>query len=244
MHSQTTTKRIEGLDIFRGIALLFMITYHFIYDLNHFNLIAIEINQSIPLLVLRYSIMSMFILGAGMSLILTHQNGLNWKSIQKRLLQLGLASLAVSMATYLVFPDSWIYFGILHFILLSSILVLPLIAFPKTTLVLALFIFIASHLGYLHLQDVFALLKEPLGLPSPHSQDLVPLFPWLTPLLIGMFLVQSNYHQKIFNHKFFKMDCARNKLLKKMGQHSLVIYLLHQPILFLGFDVYFRFFSK
>lgn len=244
MHNNQTRKRIEGLDIFRGVALLLMMTYHFIYDLNHFKLIEVEINQSIPLLVLRYVIMTMFLMGAGMSLVLAHQHGLNWKSIQKRIVQLGLAAFAVSLATYIVFPDAWVYFGILHFILLSSLLLLPFINSPKTTLTLAIFIFIGSHMEYLHLHDLFALLKEPLGLPSPHSQDLVPLFPWLSPMLLGMFLVQSQYHQKIFGHKIFNMNFSLNKLLKKMGQYSLVIYLLHQPILFLGFDFYFKFFSK
>ncbi|CAA6810225.1 MAG: Unknown protein [uncultured Sulfurovum sp.] len=237
-------KRISGLDIFRGVAILLMVTYHFIYDLNHFNLITIEINQNPLLLIFRYIIMSMFILGVGMSLVLVHQHAVNWKSLRKRLIQLGLAAIAVSISTYIVFPDSWVYFGILHFILLSSFLVLPLIKLPKITLFLAVVIFIGSSTHYFHLHDLFALLKEPLCLPSPSSQDLVPLFPWLTPLLTGMLIVQYKLHEKIFNHKIFNINFSINKILKKMGQNSLIIYLIHQPILFLSFDLYFRFFSK
>ncbi|CAA6822724.1 MAG: Unknown protein [uncultured Sulfurovum sp.] len=240
MHKQ----RLQGLDIFRGMALFLMIIYHFIFDLNYFLIVSINMNENLFFLLLRYAIMGMFVLSVGMSLVLTHQAHINWKNIAKRIIQLGLASLLVSLATYMIFPDSWVYFGILHFILFSSLLVLPLINFPKITLFLALFILVGSSTGILHLHQLFELLQEPLGLPSPHSQDLVPIFPWLAPLFMGMFLVQSNYHQKIFSHPFFKKHTPMHTLLKKMGQNSLLIYLLHQPFLFLGFEFYFKFFSK
>lgn len=236
--------RLHGLDIFRGLAVIFMIIYHFMYDLTLYHLADLNINHSPYLLAIRYTIMSMFLLSVGMSLTLAHQKGIQWRKIAKRSFILSLASLAVTVSTYSIFPNSWIYFGILHFILISSLLVLPLLKFPKMTLLLSLFIVIGSLTGVLHLHHLFALLQEPLSLPSSKSQDLVPLFPWLAVILIGMLIVQHKWHEKIFKHQCFEMKYAMNKILKKIGQNTLLIYLIHQPILFLGFELYFRFFSK
>ena len=236
-------ERIIGLDIFRGLALLLMMAYHFTYDLNHFGFIDVDMNHTNGFLLFRYTIMTMFLLSVGVSLTLVHQNGIKWSSVRKRLMQLGLASLAVSVATYVVFPNSWVYFGILHFILFASIIVLPLLNFPKTTLILALLILLASATKLIDMHSLFSLLQAPLHLPQ-YSEDLVPFVPWIAAVLLGMSLVQYNYHTKIFSSKIFNSNFSINKILKKMGQNSLIIYLIHQPIFFAGFELYFIIFSK
>ena len=237
------TQRINGLDIFRGLAILAMILYHFTYDLNYFNIISMDMNHTPSILMIRYTIMSMFLLSVGMSLSLAHKNSIKWSAIRKRILQLGIASLLVSMATYLVFPNNWVYFGILHFVLLASLIILPLLKFPKVTLVLSLFILLGSATQLLHLHGLYEFLQVPLSLPL-HSEDLVPLFPWLAVVLLGTLIIHHDLHQKIFKHNFFNINLSINKILKKMGQNSLLIYLIHQPILFGTFELYFRFFSK
>ena len=237
------TERINGLDIFRGLAILFMVLYHFTYDLNYFRIISVDMNHTPSFLLVRYTIMSMFLVSVGMSLALTHKNMIRWSSVRKRIVQLGLASLAVTVATTMVFPNSWVYFGILHFVLLASLIALPLLKFPKIALLLAILILLGSATQLLHMHDIYTFLKIPLSLP-PYSEDLVPLFPWLAVVFIGIFLVQYDYHQKIFGHNIFNHTSNIHKILKKMGQHSLIIYLIHQPILFGAFELYFKFFSK
>lgn len=236
-------QRIYGLDIFRGLALFFMLTYHFTYDLNYFNIISIDMNNEIGFLLVRYSIMSMFLLSVGMSLALTHKNHIKWEAIRKRVMRLGPAAILVSITTYFIFPDSWIYFGILHFILCASFIIPPLLRFPKFSMLLTLFILVGSATKVIHLNALFSILQPPLSLPL-HSEDLVPLFPWLAVVLMGTLIIHHNLHQKIFGDKVFNLPLPINKILKKMGQHSLVIYLIHQPILFLSFESYFRLFSK
>lgn len=237
------TKRIDGLDIFRGLAILFMILYHFTYDLNYFRIIHIDLNHTPSFLIIRYTIMSMFLVSVGMSLALAHRKQIKWKAVQKRILQLGLASLAVSIATYIIFPKAWVYFGILHFILFASVISLPLLKFPKTTLTLVIVILLGSASKLLHMHGLYALLQEPLSLPR-HSEDLVPFIPWFAAPLVGILLIHYDLHKKIFTHKIFNVNSNINKILKKMGQNALVIYLIHQPIFFLAFESYFRFFSK
>jgi len=237
------TQRIDGLDVFRGLAILCMILYHFTYDLNYFRIISIDMNHTSSILFIRYTIMSMFLLSVGMSLTLAHKNYIKWSAIRKRVIQLGIASLLVSIATYIVFPNNWVYFGILHFVLLASLITLPLLKSPKVTFVLSLFILLGSATQLLHLHELYGLLQPLLSLPL-HSEDLVPLFPWLAVVLLGTLIVHYDYHQKIFTHKIFNSYFIIHKLLKKMGQNSLLIYLIHQPILFGAFELYFRFFSK
>jgi len=236
-------QRIDGLDIFRGFAIFCMVLYHFTYDLNYFSIISIDMNHTFSILFIRYSIMSMFLVSVGMSLALAHKNAIKWSAIRKRILQLGGASLLVTIATYVVFPNNWVYFGILHFVLLASLITLPLLKFPKVTLVLSLVIVLGSATQLLHLHGLYGFLKIPLSLPI-HSEDLVPLFPWLAVLLLGTLIVHYDYHQKIFKHKVFNINLSINKILKKMGQNSLIIYLIHQPILFLGFEIFMKFSSK
>ncbi len=236
-------ERINGIDIFRGVAILCMILYHFTYDLNYFRIISVDLNHTSSFLLARYTIMSMFLLSVGMSLALAHQHYVNYAAIGKRILLLGLASLTVTIATYFIFPHSWVYFGILHFVLIASLISLPLLKFPKITLALAILILVGSASKQLHLHLLHEQLRMPLSLP-PHTEDIVPLFPWLAVVLLGINLVQYNVHQKIFTQKIFTPNVWFTKLLKTMGQNSLFIYLIHQPILFGAFELYFIFFSK
>ncbi len=236
-------KRLEGLDIFRGLAIFFMVIYHFSYDLNYFHFISVDMNHTHGFLIARYTIMSMFLLSVGISLALTHRDSIQWQSVRKRTIHLTLASLLVTIATYIIFPNSWVYFGILHFILVASLLLLPLIHLPKVSLILALFILLGSATNTLNMHQLFTLVQSPLMLPT-YSEDLVPLFPWFAVVLLGAVSVHYNLHTKLFKQKIFSYNTPLHKLLKKMGQHSLLIYLLHQPILFGAFELYFTLFSK
>ncbi len=235
--------RVIGLDIFRGWALLLMVIYHFNYDLSYFNIIQINLNSSNFFLLFRYTIISMFLLSMGISLSLVHRKSILWKKLKKRIILLSLASLAVTVATYIVFPNAWVYFGILHFILLSSILALPFLNHPKIALISAILILIGSATDSLTVHPLFNFLQPILHLPPVHTQDVIAIFPWFGVVLLGTVIAYYKVHQKIFTHKIFSTNSPLNRFLKFMGQHSLFIYLIHQPILFFAFDSYFKFFT-
>ena len=57
-------KRVIGLDVFRGWALLFMMTYHFTFDLNYFRFIHVDMNHEPMFLLSRYTIMSRAVIRA------------------------------------------------------------------------------------------------------------------------------------------------------------------------------------
>ncbi len=234
--------RVIGVDIFRGWALLFMTIYHFNYDLSYFHIININLNNSKFFLLFRYIIISMFLLSMGISLSLVHKKSISWKRLNKRIFLLTISSITVTIVTYIIFPNSWIYFGILHFILLSSILALPFLNYPKIALLFAILIFIGSATGNLTVHPIFNLLQPILHLPPIHSEDLVPIFPWFGVVLLGIVIAYYDLHLKIFNQKIFNNNSKLNRVLKFMGQHSLIIYLIHQPILFFIFESYFKIF--
>ena len=226
------TKRIIGIDIFRGWAILLMVIFHFSFDMQYFNIIDFQIQNSMFFTWFRFLIVSMFLLTVGMSLQLTHQVKINWSNLKKRAFYLGIASILVTVSSYIIFPNRWIYFGILHFILIASFMVLPLLNRPYLSLTLAVTSFIAFHLNILNMHWLFNLLVTPLHLPPTISVDVVRFVPWISFVLVGMSMVSLGWHQKFFNTHFFNKQNRINDFFSLLGQHSLLIYIVHQPLLF------------
>jgi len=228
-------KRLIGIDIFRGWAIVLMVIFHFSYDIYYFNIIDFEIQTNIFFTWFRFLIVSMFLLTVGMSLELAHQKQINWSSLKQRTIYLGIASILVSISSYIVFPNTWIYFGILHFILVASFIVLPLLNHPYISLIIAITSFIAFHLDIINMHWLFNLLVSPLHLPPTISVDVLRFVPWISFVLVGMSIVSLGWHDKIFNTYFFNKKDKLNDFFSFLGRHSLVIYIVHQPILFAMF---------
>jgi len=227
-----TTKRLIGIDIFRGWAILLMVIFHFSYDIYYFHIIEFQIQTNTFFIWFRFLIVSMFLLTVGMSLKLAHYKQINWSSLKERAFYLGIASFLVSISSYVIFPHTWIYFGILHFILLASFMVLPLLNYPYISLGIAVTSFIAFHLGSITMHWLFNLLVIPLHLPPTISVDVVRFVPWITFVLIGMSIVTLGWHQIFFNTYFFNKKSKINSFFSLLGKNSLLIYLVHQPLLF------------
>ena len=222
-----TKQRFHYLDVVRGIAIILMIIYHFSFDLDNFNYIQIDLDNSLGWQSFRAVIVTLFLTTMGMSLALTHANGICWACMKKRTLFLGGASILVSVGSYLQFPESWIYFGILHFILFASWLGLFFVGKPILSLITAIVILVGSYFGWLHTHALFDLVKHVLHLPIQYTEDLVNVFPWFAPVLIGIFIVEKGWH--------VYPQLAPSFISRKiefMGKHSLFIYLIHQPLLF------------
>ena len=225
-------KRLIGIDIFRGWAILLMVIFHFSYDIHYFNIIDFQIQSNTFFIWFRFLIVSMFLLTVGMSLKLAHQKQINWSSLKQRIFYLGIASLLVTISSYIIFPNTWIYFGILHFILVASLVILPLLNHPYLSLTIAVTSFIAFHLDIINMHWLFNLLVTPLHLPPTISVDVVRFVPWISFVLVGMSTVSLGWHQKIFNTHFFNKRDKLNDFFSFLGKHSLLIYIVHQPLFF------------
>jgi len=213
--------RDSALDLMRGIAIIMMIAFHFIYDLNSFGFSDIPLFTHWAGIAWRCLIVFLFLSAVGISLVIAHGKGIKFKKFLKRLLYLGIAALFVSAGTYVMFPDGWVYFGILHLIWFSTIIAISFVNLPKTSLLIAALILIGAIFDQPNLSFISYFLETylPLG-----SVDYYPLFPWLSFVFIGIYLGHNPYYQKIF---IFRLNW-----LEVIGKHALIIYLTHQIVLF------------
>ena len=235
--STNNMKRIIGIDIFRGLAIVLMVIFHFCYDLNYFKFANIPLYSSDFWLNFRLVIVNMFLITAGMTLAIVHRNGIKLSSIKKRILILGGTSLLISIVTFFIFPYSWVYFGVIHFIFISSIIGLLFLRLPIISLFLSIAILIAYLFFNFNMHPIFNKIAPILHLPMRHTEDLVPFIPWFSATLLGIAIVGLNWHTKIFKNKLFEADTIIHKFLAYIGQRALLIYLLHQAILFAIFYI-------
>ncbi len=237
MSALQTKGRSLLVDVSRGVAVILMVLYHFCFDLNYFGLIHQNFNYNPFWLTFRALIVTCFLTLVGISLVLATNK--NQRHFWIRIGKLSAASLAVTAGSYLIFPQSFIFFGILHFIVVASLIALLFLRFSWLNLVLggAFILF-----GILFSNPWF---DQPwlqwIGLMTykPVTEDYVPLFPWLGVVFIGLFLGKFLFQDRL------KGTLPVLKLKKKdltpatqwvtgpawLGQHSLAIYLLHQPLL-------------
>lgn len=227
-------RRLAWLDIARGVALIAMASYHFLWDLSMFGYL--EPGYAAvgwPKLYAR-SIASTFIFLAGFSLVLAHGHGIKWRSFWKRWLVIAGAAVLVTVASYFAIPQGLIHFGILHAIAAFSLIGL---AFLRLPVVLTLLVAVAAFFAPDYLRsDAF---NHPwlwwVGLSTEPRQsfDYVPVLPWLAAALAGIAVarlgpVQTRLRQ---NTPGDKSPGRVRTLFGFLGRHSLVFYLVHQPVL-------------
>lgn len=225
--------RLPVIDQIRGIALLAMAVFHFSWDLSWFNLVTWRVTEALGWRLFAISIAGTFLFLTGVSLVLATANGIRWRPYFKRLGILIAAAAAISLATYLVMPDIMVRFGILHSIAFASVAGLVFLRLPPlVTLLCALFV------GTLPLYYSTPALNGPflgwLGLgtvPLP-SVDFEPVFPWFAPPLIGIAVtrlaLEKNWQVVLAT---VQPNGRLSRALRFAGRHSLIIYLVHQPIL-------------
>ncbi|WP_297443072.1 heparan-alpha-glucosaminide N-acetyltransferase [Sulfurimonas sp.] len=217
--------RYLQLDFIRGLAIIFMIIFHLSFDLNNFHFINIDIYHAKEWHYYRMLIVSMFILCVGISLALVNENGIKIKKEFKRFIFLSFASLMITFASLITFAQSWIYFGVLHFITVASVLALAFVRYEWLSLIVGVLIVLLFNLGIINMHWLYNATSSILHLPY-HTEDLVPLTPWFGVVLIGIFIGKK---------RLFLFPLQENKATNSialLGKHSLLIYLAHQPLFF------------
>ena len=238
-HRQATM-RYPAIDALRGFAMLLMVAYHFCFDLQQFHFLRQDFNHDPFWLTARAMIVSLFLVIVGISLVLSRQQGL--RHFWWRAAMLVLCAAVVTVASMLMFPGSYIFFGILHFILVASLVGLLLLPYSRFMLVPGIAIILA---GISYSNPVF---DQPwlqwIGLMThkPITEDYVPMFPWLGVVLIGMFIADYVIvRRKADWLATWLVDSRLPKpisLLTKPGRHGLLIYMVHQPILLAGLSAW------
>lgn len=230
--SSTATNRYFLIDVLRGSAIGLMFIYHFCFDLNYFGHVRLDFNHQPFWLGFRALIVSLFLGVVGISLQLAHTRHWRARPFFQRLGLLVGAALLVSLSSYLIYPNSFIFFGILHFIAVASLLGLLFLKLYYLNLILGVLVI---SIGLTVSQPFFdqpALQWFGLVTHKPITEDYVPLLPWFGVVLIGMFLGRwAVTQQPIPAWLQWQNEHFVSRTLAFGGKHGLLIYLLHQPIL-------------
>ena len=203
---------------------MMMVIFHFIWDLNFFGHISTPIPNGPFWREFRALIVSLFLFSMGISLVIVYKQGINYKKLGWRVGKLVLAAGVITITTMIMMPNSWVYFGILHFIAFASVVLVGLVNYPRISLllsgvVLLVYYFVAGS-GKWPFNYIDHLLPN-------HTVDLATPFPWLALPLLGIWAA----HQSLFQTPK-KQKHTPHKAVLLLSKNSLIIYLIHQPIMF------------
>lgn len=232
--------RFDRLDALRGVAIVWMAVFHFCFDLNHFGLWEPrQLFTRDPFWTTqRTAIVTLFLLCAGLGQAVALQavqgTGLAQRfdrRFWRRWGQVAGCAMLVSAGSALMFPSTWISFGVLHGVavmLLLTRLAAPLRAglWPLGALCLAL-----PHLVQHAFFDSRATNWLGLVTRKPFTEDFVPVLPWLGVMLWGLAAGQW-----LLQHRHAVLAGALPAVLRPLavlGRWSLSFYMLHQPV-FIG----------
>lgn len=232
-------KRYELLDAFRGILMIEMVIYHYLFDIACFSSDFTDFFTNPAYYVFQQSIGWGFIFLSGMCVVFSK------KMLKRSLLILGAAAI-VSIVTYIATPDVAINFGVLCCIGSCMLLMIPVkkisetwntwVAFAISFLMFLLFRNInEGNIGF----EAIKLFELPdflyanyltayLGFPPVtfFSGDYYALFPWFFLYMSGYFFFKGIYRKE----RVQKILCFKIPVLSYLGKHSLLVYMLHQPI--------------
>ncbi len=209
-----------------------MIAYHAAWDADLLHVAGFNLES--PFWVVFGQIVRLgFISLIGFSLFLSHRKNPSYSLFlarqAKRAVKLFGVALIISLASWIFMPGSFIRFGILHFI--SFGIVVGALILPSASLtVIVLVASIALGIVFSKLTVSLSFLI-PFGLsPADFSSiDYFPLFPWISVICAGLLL--ARWFDRLSWLKNPK-KLPRIHSLEFLGRHSLLIYVLHQPVLF------------
>lgn len=245
---QKIKNRVFLLDELRGLSIILMVIYHTVFDLIYVFGVDFPLFNSPFINFLRNFFAGLFIFISGASSNFSRNN-------LKRGFRYLLFGIAVSVVTYWVLGDGTILFGILHLLGVCALLYHlchkvcdKINAVVGCAISFALFLLLFNvQNGYIGFDGLF---KIPLpkiwyegsflfilGLPSQEffSADYFPLISWLFIFFSGVFfgrIAKENKLPAFFYQKHLPP-------LVTIGNHTLVIYILHQPIIYLVLSLIF-----
>ncbi len=236
--------RFDRLDLLRGLAVVWMAGFHFAFDLNHFGQLQPRQNFYLDPFWTgqRTAIVSLFLFTAGLAQAVAWQAGQGWPRFWRRWAQVAGCALLVSLGSALMFPRSWISFGVLHGI--AIMLILSRLAAPLPArwlwggglLALVLPLVVQHPFFDTRLTNWVGLVTR-----KPVTEDWVPVLPWLGVMLWGLAAGRWVLGQQ--PAWLAGRVPTGAKPLVTLGRWSLCFYMLHQPVLIaciLGWQAVFR----
>jgi uncharacterized membrane protein len=231
------SQRFDRIDALRGAAIVWMTAYHFCFDLHHFGWLHEDFYRDPFWTWQRSAIVSLFLFCAGLGQAVAVERGQGWPRFWRRWAQVAGCALLVTAGSWLMYPRSFIYFGVLHGIAVMLV-VTRLTAgwgrwlWPAGALaILAPLAAPATHAAWPALGVLDARWLNWLGWISakPVTEDYVPLLPWLGVMWWGLAAGQWLLRERA---AFVQGAIPRPaQPLAWLGRWSLSWYMLHQPLL-------------
>lgn len=236
-------ERYHLLDVIRGITLISMICYHGAWDIVYIAGHDWPFYHTHGAFVWQQSICWTFILLSGFCMNLSVHR---WR----RGLLVSACGVLVTAVTLVFLPEDRVVFGVLTFIgaamLFTALLYEELMRIPAVIGILLngylFWMFRWINAGYLQVwKNVDITLPASLyqgypltffGFtdPSFYSTDYFSFFPWIFLFLTGLFLGKLCRGRDGRPWRVFYWNIPP---LSFLGRHSLLIYLLHQPVLYM-----------
>ena len=234
----TSVQRYDTIDAVRGVAIVWMTAFHFCFDLTHFGFIRQDFYNDPFWTWQRTAIVSLFLFCAGLSQAVAVYQQQSATRFWRRWAQVAGCALLVTAGSYFVFPNTFIYFGVLHGIALMLLIVRFSAGWGRwlwlagAVAVAARFVAVDVHGAWPAADFLNAKPWNWLGLVDrkPVTEDYVPLVPWL-----GVMWWGTASGQWLLAHRRDLLIRALPRAagpLAWLGRWSLSWYMLHQPVLF------------
>ena len=238
MGSASHRPRRQGLDTLRGLALISMILYHASWDLVYLFGVDWPWYSSSGAFFWQQAICWTFILLSGYCFHLGRRR------MRRGWMAFG-GGAVVTAVTLIAMPDMPVLFGVLTFLGSATLLTIPMDkllkkipAVPGLALSFAFFwLFREVNSGFLGFEPLglvslpeglyASLFTAYLGFPPAgfRSSDYFPLLPWSFLFWTGYFLYRLRLGEP-------RRTLPQIPVVTWMGRHSLVIYMLHQPVVY------------
>ena len=233
------TPRYDAIDALRGLAMVWMTLFHFCFDLNNFGHIKQNFYSDPFWTWQRTIILSLFLFTAGFSQSIAVSQGQSWQRFWRRWWQIAACAMLVTAGSYWMFPKTFIYFGVLHGMLVMLVVIRLTASLGQWMWLLGAMTVLAAWLaGQLSLPPDLANLLNSKSLNwlgwvthKPYTEDYVPLLPWL-----GVMWWGAAAGAWAMRRKLPYLGSPGNaplawKWLTVLGQWSLSYYMIHQPLM-------------
>ena len=206
-----------------------MALFHLSFDLSHFGFTHQDFHHDPFWTVQRTCIVSLFVFCAGLGQAIAYEQHQGWPRFWRRWAQVAGCAVLVTIGSYLMFPRSYISFGVLHGIALMLIVTRVTARWGAWLWPLGLVAVLLPRFVQHPFFDTR--LTNWVGLVTrlPVTEDYVPLLPW-----VGVMWWGVAAGRWVLAHR---ADWITGPLpraahpLATLGRWSLTFYMLHQPVL-------------
>jgi len=222
-------ERIVIIDNLRGIAFLFMVFQHLFYFYDVSNNYETSYSKNELVDTSGFIARTMFILLAGYSVNMAYEKDhkVHINKRIKRSLEILTHGLFLTGLTFIIYPDSFIRFGILHFLALGTLLISGLAPY-KIGSIIALIISI-----YVKYPNINPFVDTITGAHAYANMiDWFPLNTWL-PILISGLVIGQNIDLSKLNIPILQF----NNVITDIGKDSLNLYTIHVTVLIIIYSI-------